>query len=350
LYYVTPLILVNTPGHMSRTLLDTLPATERDTALAAITTVLGANATVAIRPVTGGKSGALVYLVENDGRRFVLRFEGQASPLRNPHQYHAMRLAADAGIAPRLHYLDTDRQVAMMDFVEDRRLETYPGGPLGLARAIGAMLGAVRELPPFPCFMDHPDIVSRVWTNVCNTGLFAEGLLDAASERLVQIRETYVLQRDRYVSSHNDVTPRNVLFDGVRLWLIDWETGYRNDPLVDLATALDNFAPSPDLEEELLIASLGHRPDSGLRARLAQVRALTRLFYAGVLFSASASGLHTRPDLTVAAPTSAEFAQAIRTGELIPETPETSHVLGKMFLASFLSGAPPPGLPPLYMR
>jgi hypothetical protein len=174
--------------------------------------------------------------------------------------------------------------------------------------------------------------------------------LDAASEKLVQIRETYVLQRDQYVSSHNDVTPRNVLFDGVRLWLIDWESGYRNDPLVDLATALDNFAPSPELEEELLLASLGHRPDSLLGERLVQMRALTRLFYTGVLFSASASGLQTKPDCTVAAPTSAEFEQAIRTGELVPETPETSHVLGKMFLASFLSGATPPGLPPLYMR
>lgn len=350
MYCVTRHILVNTPGHMSQTLLDTLPAAERDTALAAIRTVLGANATVAIRPVTGGKSGALVYLVESSGQRFVLRMEGQASPLRNPHQYDAMRLAAEAGIAPRLHYLDAGRQVAMMDFVEDRPLETYPGGFRGLARAVGAMLKQVRELPPFPCFMDYPEIVGRLWTHVCNTGLFAEGLLDAASEKFVQIRESYVPQRDQYVASHNDVTPRNVLFDGVRLWLIDWENGYRNDPLIDLATALDNFASSPGLEEELLLASLGRSPDSVLRERLAQVRALTRLFYTGVLFSASASGLRTRPDFTVAAPTSAELEQAIRTGQLVPETPETSHVLGKMFLSSFLSGAAPPGLPPLHMR
>ena len=37
-------------------------------------------------------------------------------------------------------------------------------------------------------------------------------------------------------------------------------------------------------------------------------------------------------------------------GRLKAETAETSHVLGKMFLASFLSGAVPPGLPPMYMR
>jgi hypothetical protein len=47
--------------------------------------------------VTGGVSGAVVLLIETNGRRFVLRIEGPASPLRNPHQYVSMRIAADAG-------------------------------------------------------------------------------------------------------------------------------------------------------------------------------------------------------------------------------------------------------------
>ena len=81
-----------------------------------------------------------------------------------------------------------------------------------------------------------------------------------------------------------------------------------------------------------------------------QVRSLTRLFYAGVLFSASASAGHARPDSDLAAPTSAEFERAIRAGRLKAGTAETSHVLGKMFLASFLTGEVPPGLPPMYMR
>jgi thiamine kinase-like enzyme len=42
-----------------------------------------------------------------------------------------------------------------------------------------------------------------------------------------------------WVSSHNDSIPSNILFDGDRLWLIDWESAYRNDPLVDVAIVLD---------------------------------------------------------------------------------------------------------------
>jgi aminoglycoside phosphotransferase (APT) family kinase protein len=335
---------------MSNDPLAALPDAQRHAAQSAIAAVLGASAIADVRPVTGGVSGAFVFLIEARSRRFVLRIEGPASPLRNPHQYFSMRIAAEAGIAPRLHYLDANDRVAMMDFIEDRPLETYPGGRRQLARAIGAMLRELQKVPLFPFFVDYPDIVSRLWAHVCRTGLFADGLLDAASQRLIQIRKDYVLQTEKYLSSHNDILPRNVLFDGKRLWLIDWENGYRNDPLVDLATALDNFAPSPELEETLLLAWLGHNPDHHLRDRLALVRALTRLYYAGVLFSASALAPRARPDPSLSAPTSAEFERDVRDGRLLAETPETSHVLGKMFLASFLSGAVPPGLPPMYMR
>lgn len=327
-----------------------MPDERQHIARSAIADVLGPSAIPDVRPLTGGKSGAFVFLVETGRERFVLRLEGSPSPLRNPHQYVSMRLAAEGGVAPRLHHIDADKRVAMMDFIEDRPLQTYPGGEHGLAHDVGTMLRKLQALPAFPCFVDYPHIVSRLWKHVCRTGLFADGLLDAASQRLIQIRDTYVVQPQNHVPSHNDILPRNVLFDGTRLWLIDWESSYHNDPLVDLATALDNFAPSPQLEDVLLVAWLGQKPDHLLQSRLAQVRALTRLYYAGVLFSAAALAPRTDAEQSLSAPDSSEFGRAIHNGRLAAETPETSLVLGKMFLASFLSGAPPPGLPPMYMR
>jgi aminoglycoside phosphotransferase (APT) family kinase protein len=327
-----------------------LSAAQRHAAQQALTAVLGSAASPDIRPMTGGVSGAFVFLVEVRGKGFVLRVEGPASPLRNPHQYQSMRIAAEQGIAPKVHYLDEDDRVVMMDFIEDKPLQTYPDGALGLARAIGALLGKLQTAPLFPGFVDYPDIVSRLWRHVCRTGLFADGLLDDASQRLAQICSAYDPRVSHYVSSHNDVLPRNVLFDGKQIWLIDWESAYRNDPLVDVATALDNFSPSPELEDILLQAWLGRAPDRALQERLAQVRALTRLYYTGVLFSAAAQGPRASPEISLSALSAGEFEQAIRGKRLLPETPEASLALGKMFLASFLTGEVPPGLPPMYMR
>src|SRR5689334_17107563 len=95
-----------------------LSAAQRHGAQQALAAVLGTAAVPGIRPLTGGVSGAFVFLVEAGGRRFVLRIEGPASPLRNPHQYSSMRIAAEQGIAPRIHYLDADARVVMMDFIE----------------------------------------------------------------------------------------------------------------------------------------------------------------------------------------------------------------------------------------
>jgi Ser/Thr protein kinase RdoA (MazF antagonist) len=146
------------------------------------------------------------------------------------------------------------------------------------------------------------------------------------------------------VSSHNDPVPRNILFDGNRLWLIDWESAYSNDPLVDVAITLDNLASSPELEGLLLKAWLGEAPDDAIYARLTRIRALTRLYYAGVLFSASAAASGALADNDLSAPTIPELRRAILGGQLKPGTPEAKHFLGKMYLASFFTGVAPPGL------
>ena len=294
--------------------LEVLPAVHRDAARSALVAAFGAAAIRSIAPVMGGASGALAFRVEIRNRRYLLRIEGPASPLRNPHQYLSMRIAAEAGIAPEIHAIDEAARIALMDFIAEQSLETYPGGAYALALALGETLAQVQATSPFPRFVEYPDIVARLWTHVCRTGLFAPGVLDIHTDHLARIRESYVWDSAKSVSSHNDPLPRNILFDGKRLWMIDWESAYRNDPLVDVAIMLDAFAPSPELENVLLQAWLGGPPDEILCGRLTLVRALTRLYYAGVLLSASAAASWSIPDTDLAAPTVLEFSQAIRRG------------------------------------
>jgi aminoglycoside phosphotransferase (APT) family kinase protein len=323
--------------------LDALPDAQREAAHAALASVLGSAPIDTVMRVSGGATAASIFRIEAGNRRLLLRMEGPASPLRNPHQYISLRMAANAGIAPKLHYVDETARVAVMDFIDQQPLRTYPGGPHALARALGELLRRLQSTPVFPFFVHYPDIVARLWAHVCRIGLFAPGVLDPANERLAQIRDSYVWDSAKSVSSHNDSIPSNILFDGQRLWMIDWESAYHNDPLVDVAIVLDNLARSPELEDALLQAWIGRAPDETVHARLALTRALTRLYYAGVLFSASATFPRAKPDTDLAAPTPAEFHQAIRDGRLTPGSPETKHILGKMFLGSYLSGTATPG-------
>jgi aminoglycoside phosphotransferase (APT) family kinase protein len=255
-----------------------------------------------------------------------------------------MRIAAEAGIAPQIRYIDEAARVAVIDFIAQQSLQTYPGGVNALAQALGGLLARVQATPAFPAFVDYPVIVARLFAHVRRTGIFAAGLLDPHVERLALLHQAYDAGLTSLVSSHNDAIPSNILFDGKRLWMIDWESAYRNDPLVDVAIVLDGLMRAPELEAVLLQAWLGRAPDEALRARLELVRALTRLYYAGVALSASAAALWVAGDTDLSAPTVAELLEAIRAGRLKPGAPQTKHILGKMFLASFMSGVDTPWL------
>ena len=90
--------------------------------------------------VAGGATSASLFRADVGGQPYLVRFEGEPSPLRNPHQYKSLRIAAEAGIAPKLHYADETRGIAVMDFIQGRPLRDYPGGPYALVAAVGALL------------------------------------------------------------------------------------------------------------------------------------------------------------------------------------------------------------------
>ena len=310
-----------------------------DVARAALKVAFGARPIEAIKLIVGGITTALTLRAQVGGRGYLLRAEGEPSPLRNPHQYESMRIAAEAGVAPRIRYLDEAARVVVMDFIEQRPLYDYPGGFPGLAHGLGELLKHLQTAPVFPHFVDYPDIVDCLFAHVRRTGLIAPRMLNIHVEHLERVRHSYNSGLGRLVSSHNDAHSGNLLFDGQRLWLIDWESAYRNDPVVDLATLIDSFGFSPDLETILVKSWLGRAPDEAFYKRLATVRALTRLYYAGVFLSASAAAqTRTVPDTDLSVPTLEAFNRSVRNGALTASPSERMHILGKMYLASFLSG------------
>src|SRR6185437_7560679 len=107
---------------------DALPEDRREAALAALRCVLGPVPVEAAVPLTGGITTAAVFRIEAGKHRYLLRVEGKPSPLRNPHQYVSMRIAAEAGIAPRVHYINEADRVAVIDFIDQQPLRLYPGG------------------------------------------------------------------------------------------------------------------------------------------------------------------------------------------------------------------------------
>jgi Phosphotransferase enzyme family len=174
------------------------------------------------------------------------------------------------------------------------------------------------------------------------SGRVASGLLDRHTAGFEQIRAAYPWQPEAFVSAHNDPNQFNLLYDGDRLWLIDWETASRNDPLTDIGNVCGYLAPTQDLRDSVLRASLGHEPDALVRARLALMGRLIQL-YAGciLLMIVVDPAAPTHTDLTPM--TVDEFRIGIEQGTLRAGTPTTTIAYAKIVLGAFVDGLDAPG-------
>ncbi len=124
---------------MNITNIEAIPEAMHDKARAALATTFGTAPVNLMMPITGGASGASLFRLQVGGHDYVLRLEGVRNAFRNPHQYTCMRIASEAGIAPPLRHADDANGVVIMDFVPQRQLSEYPGGPAGVAAALGAL-------------------------------------------------------------------------------------------------------------------------------------------------------------------------------------------------------------------
>ncbi len=326
---------------MTETYFDAIPEDRRETARSAISAAFGAKA-ASLQPITHGASGALIYRIEVDGRPYLLRLENMQRPGNDiARGYACMGTAAEAGIAPPLHHADAEAGVAIMDFLAGQSIFVYPTGLEGLAHDLGALVARLQATPVIPAVeTDYPSILTGLLDGLISSGRFAPGLLDPHREGFARLVQTFGWDRDRTVSSHNDLNPGNIIFDGNRLWLVDWEIAFRNDPMIDLGNLSNYFAKTPELREAMLAAWLGREPDRETRARLVLARQFARLAYACLMLTFAAGQSGADDDLT--APGLDEFHRMMMQGEAKLGTPDGLYRYGKVFLNEFLTNLSAP--------
>jgi aminoglycoside phosphotransferase (APT) family kinase protein len=320
---------------------EVVPEDRRDEARDALAVAFGLQRVESLRPVVGGASGTLTYRVEAAGRAYLMRLEPPRDVMRDPDRgYTCMRIAAEAGVAPPVRHLDPGSRIAVMDFLEARPLSAFPGGGVALARAQGELIARLQRTDVFPPLRDYPELLAGMLAYLQTCGRYRPELFDLHAEALARIRDAYAWDPTALVSSHNDPNPGNFIFDGTRLWLIDWETAFRNDPLADVAILVDHPAVAPVEAQALLETWLGRAPDASLRARLTLMRLMTRFYYGAVMLSVGAPAHDPADDLQALSPEALQAAAA--EGRLKIGPLETLVVVGKTTLARFLTGLADP--------
>jgi len=215
-------------------------------------------------------ASSLVFRIIVRGSPFLLKISTRASdPARH---YACMKAAADVGLSPRVRYTNVEHSISITDFVEAQ--------PLPVSEALVRLPAVLRKLHDLPPFSRAP--FNTTCTFLLNKGPASDGYLQkfqaanilpkAESEeffaRYAEVAAVYPHDDVEMVSSHNDVFKRdNILFDGQRVWLVDWEAAFLNDRYADLAAVANQVVTNDEEESVYLQEYFGAAPDQYQLAR-----------------------------------------------------------------------------------
>jgi thiamine kinase-like enzyme len=266
-----------------------IPTERREAVLRAVEAAFPGAAIETLEAVTGGASGALIFKATVRGRPYLLRLETGRDGFRDPErQYACLKIAAAAGVAPKLYYADARDGIAVTDFVR-----ATPGDADeargGHALAIVDQLRKLHAAPLFPPLVDYMRGMESLIALVRESAILPPKALFSMLSAFGTLKAVYPAHDPDLVSSHNDLNPNNVLFDAERPWFVDWESAFAADRYVDLATVANCFAKGDAEREAVLRAYFGEALDDYRRARLFLMRQINRIFYATVMLNAAAS-------------------------------------------------------------
>lgn len=276
--------------------------------------------TTTISRIGAGLSGAAVYRVDAEGASFVLTVAAEAEPTQVWQQKLALlQLVASAALAPRVVHVDEARRAVLSELIVDRSFVGLYHEPRSHAAALtelGSMLRRVHSLPlPVGVTGQEPrDVLSTSWAGL--SGFSVPGFVSEAVEGL--LAEEAPASDRAPVLSHNDVNPTNLVYDGQRVLLLDWDSAGPNDPFYDLASISVFLRMDEPTCRALLLAYEG-APVSVLPARFRYNRRLMSLLCGSIFLHLAQRSGHpgaTPDDSLGSTPDLAAFYQSLRAGAL----------------------------------
>ena len=228
-------------------------------------------------PLPGGITN-LNFTVTDAGRRYLVRIGGDIPEhmILRRFERAAATAAHAAALSPAVRHAEEGALV--LDFIEGRTLTADDiRDPANLDR-LSALVrrchtgiprhyrGAAPIFWVFQVIRDYAHTLREGGTRYDLAPLLAAAEALEAATGPVEI-----------VFGHNDLLPANLIDDGSRLWLVDWEYAGFNSPLFDLGGLASNSELSPALEERLLELYFEGPVTDELRRRYAAMRCASLL-------------------------------------------------------------------------
>ncbi len=265
-----------------------LPAVQK-----ALQYAFGTNAYTHIQQLTKGLSSALIYKITVHDKPYLLRVITRDDAMADPAFYYGcMQVAADNLIAPRIHYMDVADRISITDFITPQ--------PFSIAAAkekLPLLLRDLHALPKFPFRINYFGRIEQFIPQFNAKQVLPEAASKELFKQYARIVAVYPMQDQRdWVASHNDSKPENIVFDGIRPWLVDWEAAFLNDRYLDL-NMVGNFVVDNEQEEAAYLSAYFNREASAYeQARYFLMQQVLHFYYFVFLIAFDKGDPGTRED------------------------------------------------------
>jgi aminoglycoside phosphotransferase (APT) family kinase protein len=226
-------------------------------------------------PLSGGITNRN-YRVRLGGEDYVLRVCGRDTELLGidrDAECAATRAGHGAGVAPAVVAWLPEHRCLVTRFVHARPLEAagVRARVAGVAAALRAVHRSGVTVPAtFSAFRIHEAYRD---TSLARGGAVPSAYAEAA--RVAAIIEA-ALPPEPPVLCHDDLLTANLLDEGGRLWIVDWEYAGMGDPFFDLGNLSVNNGFQVDDDRRLVEAYFGG-PDDRVVARVRVMRVMSDL-------------------------------------------------------------------------
>ncbi|NIG55653.1 phosphotransferase [Chitinophaga sp. Cy-1792] len=205
--------------------------------------------------LTGGLSAAAVYKIMVDDRPYVMKL---AIPGNHTTEvsFERIALAAKAGIAPSLHYINPEEGIIISGFVDSKPVRHIFGGTT-LAEKLAEAVKKIHAIPYTVPGDDMKVTIDQIVEGFRQNKMLTGPIPDECLALYEKAKRAYPWQDADKVFSHNDLNPSNILCDGANIWIIDFDTAFLNDRYIDLAGVANFFIYSPEQEAVFLETYFG---------------------------------------------------------------------------------------------
>lgn len=199
--------------------------------------ILGKEKISRFEKLFGGLSKAKLYQVDTNVRSYVVRnIGGFFSKPGIPQEIAIMKAASALGVSPHLYHSDEAHGTIFMEKIDNILPPLFAPGFLysqpDLMKEIARLLRLTHNIKPDPKI-----VTKRYWDYYLQESAKVVDLKPLSKEDAAIFKKfaTKEYPRGKEVICHNDFHGRNILYDGKKVYLVDWEMSGFGPEFYDVA-------------------------------------------------------------------------------------------------------------------